>query len=257
LLKRSILGAQVPVFGIAGDQQAALFGQGCVEPGSIKNTYGTGCFIVLNTGSKPRTCRGLITTLACGPSYALEGSVFIAGAAVQYLRDSLKIISTAAESEPLARSIDSNHGVYFVPAFVGLGAPYWDMQARGAIIGLTRGSGRAEIARAALESIAYQTRDVIDAMGVPIRSLRVDGGATRNNFLMQFQADILGCEIVRPKVIATTGMGAGFLAGVGAGLWTEPKISVDRVFKPRMSTAERERLYAGWREAVAKTLRPK
>lgn len=263
LLKRGILGAEIPVFGIAGDQQAALYGQGCFDPGTVKNTYGTGCFVVLNTGHRAiRSRHGLITTLACDrngqPCYALEGSVFIAGAAIQYLRDSLRIIGTAAETEPLARSIASNNGVYFVPAFVGLGAPYWDMGARGAIVGLTRGAGRAEIARAALESIAYQTRDVIDAMkadsGLPVRALKVDGGATANAFLLQFQADVLGCKIVKPRNIATTGLGAAFLAGVGAGVWTPRElpslIVVDRTYTPKMSRAERERLYSGWQRAV-------
>src|SRR5688572_12821829 len=197
----SLLGGEIPVTGIAGDQQAALFGQCCFERGGFKNTYGTGCFAVLNTGSKPVASRhGLLTTLACdasgGPCYALEGSVFIAGAAVQYLRDSLGIIRHAADTEKLAASVKDTGGVVFVPAFVGLGAPYWDMEARGAVLGLTRGSGRAEIARAALESIAYQARDVIDAMSrdarLRLRSLRVDGGATENRFLMQFQADLLG-----------------------------------------------------------------
>lgn len=263
VLKRSILGAEIPVFGVAGDQQAALYGQGCVEPGSVKNTYGTGCFVVLHTGDKAiRSRHGLITTLACDrngrPCYALEGSVFIAGAAVQYLRDSLRILSHAAESEPLARSIASNRGVYFVPAFVGLGAPHWNMNARGAIVGLTRGTGRAELARAALESIAYQTRDVIDAMkadsGLPIRRLRVDGGATANAFLLQFQADLLNCRILRPRSIATTGLGAGFLAGVGAGVWSPREVTrlnpVDREFKPKMSRSDRDALYAGWQRAV-------
>lgn len=263
LLKREILGAEIPVFGIAGDQQAALYGQCCFEPGAVKNTYGTGCFVVLNTGQKAiRSRHGLITTLACDrngqPCYALEGSVFIAGAAIQYLRDSLRIISKAAETEPLARSIGSNNGVYFVPAFVGLGAPYWDMGARGAIVGLTRGAGRAEIARAALESIAYQTRDVIDAMksdsGLDIRALKVDGGATANAFLLQFQADVLGCRIVKPKNIATTGLGAAFLAGVGAGVWSPRElpslVAIDRRYTPKMPKAERERLYSGWQRAV-------
>jgi len=257
---RGVFGAEVPVTGIAGDQQAALFGQGCWTRGSMKNTYGTGCFLVVNTGARRiDSKRGLLTTLACGPRgeavYALEGSVFIAGAAVQYLRDSLGLIEHAAETESLARSVPSTGGVYFVPAFVGLGAPYWDMDARGAIVGLTRGSGRAELARATLEAIAYQTRDVVDAMQADarlrIRELRVDGGAVVNGFLMQFQADVLGARIVRPKNIESTSLGAAFLAGIGCGFWSRPPLSpVERAWTPRMGAREREALYAGWKRAV-------
>lgn len=247
------------VRGVAGDQQAALFGQGCFARGQMKNTYGTGCFLLANTGAKraPEK-KGLLTTIACGPKgeavYAIEGAVFIAGAVVQWLRDSLRIIGSASEIEQIAAP--SSQGVYFVPAFVGLGAPYWDMSARGAIVGLTRGSGRGEIARAALESIAYQTRDVVEAMGVPIRELRVDGGAVANDTLMQFQADVLGARIVRPKNIESTSLGAAFLAGVGLGTWTAKDIpsllEADRVFEPRMDRRTREGLYAGWREAVGR-----
>src|SRR5262249_14035334 len=213
----SVLGAPVPISGIAGDQQAALFGQGCVEPGMAKNTYGTGCFLLLNTGSEAVASRhGLLTTVACnaagGPAYALEGAVFSAGATIQWLRDGLGLLRRAHESERLARAAGSNLGVYLVPAFVGLGAPHWDADARGALVGLTRGVTRAHVVRAALESLAYQTRDVADAMaadaGVPLRALRVDGGAAANDFLMQFQADLLGVPIDRPRVVETTAMGA-------------------------------------------------
>ena len=258
----SLFGREIPLFGNAGDQQAALFGQGCVRKGAMKNTYGTGCFMMVNTGSKRLDSKaGLLTTLACGPRgetvYALEGAVFIAGAAIQYLRDSLKIIEKAEETEALAKSIPSTGGVYLVPAFVGLGAPYWDPNARGAIVGLTRGSGRAEIARAALESIAYQTRDMIEAGGVKVGELRVDGGATSNDFLMQFQADLLRARIVRPKSIGSTALGAAYLAGVGAGLWKgrdELGLDVDRVFVPKMSRKEADALFAGWKQAVGRVL---
>jgi len=258
----SLFGPEIPLFGNAGDQQAALFGQGCVRKGAMKNTYGTGCFMMVNTGPKRVDSKaGLLTTLACGPKgetvYALEGAVFIAGAAIQYLRDSLKIIEKAEETEALAKSIPSTGGVYLVPAFVGLGAPYWDPNARGAIVGLTRGSGRAEIARAALESIAYQTRDMIEAGGVKVGELRVDGGATSNDFLMQFQADLLGARIVRPKSIGSTALGAAYLAGVGAGLWRgrdELGLDVDRVFEPVMPRQEADALFAGWKQAVSRVL---
>ena len=258
----SLFGREIPIVGIAGDQQAALFGQGCVRKGSMKNTYGTGCFMMVNTGPKRMDSKaGMLTTLACGPKgetvYALEGAVFIAGAAIQYLRDSLKIIEKAEETEALATSIPNTGGVYLVPAFVGLGAPYWDADARGAIVGLTRGSGRAEIARAALESIAYQTRDMIDAGGVKVGELRVDGGATANEFLMQFQADMLGARIVRPKTTGSTALGAAYLAGVGSGLWKsrdELGLEVDRVFEPRMPRKEADALFAGWKKAVERVL---
>ncbi len=262
---RAVFGAEVPITGIAGDQQAALFGQGCWHRGSVKNTYGTGCFLVANTGERRiDSKRGLITTLAYGargePVYALEGSVFIAGAAVQWLRDGLGVIAKASDVERLARSVPSTGGVYFVPAFVGLGAPYWDMAARGAIVGLTRGSGRAEIARATLEAIAYQTRDVVDAMRddtkLPIRELRVDGGATANHLLMQFQANILDTRVIRPRNIESTSLGAALLAGLASGFWSAPPTSpVARTFTPRMKPGDREALYEGWRRAVERVRR--
>jgi len=259
---RGHFGLEIPLAGCAGDQQAALFGQGCVAPGAMKNTYGTGGFLMVNTGKKRVDSRaGLLTTLACGPRgetvFALEGAVFIAGAAIQYLRDSLRIIGSAAETEPLARSVASTGGVYFVPAFVGLGAPYWDMDARGAILGLTRGSGRAEIVRAALEAIAYQTRDMIEAGGMRVKELNVDGGAVANDFLMQFQADLLGARIMRPKNSHSTGTGAALLAGVGAGVWksrADVAPEVDRVYEPRMPRKEADRLFAGWKSAVRRVL---
>jgi glycerol kinase len=261
-----VLGAPVKIAGIAGDQQAALFGQGCVEPGMAKNTYGTGCFLLLNTGTRAVASHaGLVTTIACdasgGPAYALEGSVFVAGAAIQWLRDGLGFMTKAAESEKLAKKVDSTLGVYLVPAFVGLGAPYWDADARGALIGLTRGVGRAHVVRAALEALAYQTRDVVDAMaadaGTALSMLRVDGGAAANDFLMQFQADLLGVPVERPKLLETTAMGAAALAGLGVGFWRSPKElaqarQLDRRFRPRMRTEERESLYRGWRAAVAR-----
>ncbi|QQS45997.1 MAG: glycerol kinase GlpK [Acidobacteriota bacterium] len=261
-----LFGAPIPIAGIAGDQQAALFGQACFKPGMMKNTYGTGCFLLMNTGEKANASKtGLLTTIAWRTGrkteYALEGSVFIAGAAVQWLRDGLGIITGAAETEALAASVTDNHGVYFVPAFVGLGAPYWDQNARGAIVGLTRGASRAHIARAALEAMAYQTRDVVECMqrdsGIKARELRVDGGATRNDFLCQFQADILGIPVVRPIVTETTALGAAYLAGLAVGFWkSENEIArqwqVEKRFEPKMKKSERERLYAGWQEAVAR-----
>ena len=259
-----VLGAPVPIAGIAGDQQAALFGQGCVDAGMAKNTYGTGCFLLLNTGPRPvRSEHGLLTTIACdaqgAPAYALEGSVFIAGAAIQWLRDGLGLLRKAAESERLARSVDSSLGVYLVPAFVGLGAPYWDPEARGALLGLTRGVTRAHVVRAALESLAFQTRDVVEAMagdaGDAISTLRVDGGAAANGFLMQFQADLLGVPIERPRVVETTAMGAAFLAGLGTGFWrSQAELArarrIDRRFRPRMRPDMRDALYRGWQLAV-------
>ena len=261
---RAVFGAEVPIAGVAGDQQAALFGQACVNPGMVKNTYGTGCFLLMFTGATAvESRRGLITTIACGadgqPAYALEGSVFIAGAAIQWLRDGLKIIQKPPESEKLARQVDSTLGVYFVPAFVGLGAPYWDAEARGAIVGLTRGVSRAHIARAALESLAYQTRDVVDTMigesGRELVGIRADGGASANSFLMQFQADVLGCAVDRPKMIETTALGAALLAGLGTGFWSPSHLDRvrvrDRLFKPRLRPEQREILYQGWKRAVA------
>ncbi len=256
----------VPITGVAGDQQAALFGQACTRPGMIKNTYGTGCFLVMYVGSRPiESKNGLLTTLCChadgGPAYALEGAVFIAGAAVQWLRDGLGLLERAADSEAAARRVDSTLGAYVVPAFAGLGAPYWDADARGAIVGLTRGVTADHLVRATLESLAYQTRDVVDAMAADskkkLRVLRVDGGATANDFLMQFQADILGVPVDRPTLIESTAAGAAYLAGLGAGLWKSARElekirKVDRVFGPKMKPAERKALYEGWKKAVAR-----
>ena len=256
----------IPVTGIAGDQQAALFGQACVEPGLAKNTYGTGCFALLNTGARPAgSARGLVTTVAWTiderTSYALEGSVFVAGAAVQWLRDGLGIIATAAETQALAESVPDTGGVYLVPAFVGLGAPYWDPYARGTLVGLTRGTTRAHIARAALEAIAYQSRDVLETMmqqsGMRIQNLRVDGGAVANDFLCQFQSDILGVQVLRPTVTDTTGLGAAYLAGVGVGLWKAEELSgrwkLERRFTPMLAPTARDDAYAGWRRAVERS----
>ncbi len=260
------LPAGIPICGVAGDQQAALFGQACFEPGMVKCTYGTGAFLLMNTGTTAVQSRsGLLTTLACGPngqpSYALEGSVFVAGAAIQWLRDELGIIRSAGESEVLARSVPDNRGVYLVPAFTGLGAPYWDAEARGALLGLTRGIGKAHLARAALESIAYQTRDVVDAMasdaGRAASELRIDGGAAANDFLAQFQADILGTTVIRPKQTETTALGAAYLAGLAVGVWsTTAEIAslwqFDRRFEPTITDDLRDTLYRGWQRAVAR-----
>jgi glycerol kinase len=264
------LGEALPLAGIAGDQQAATFGQACFTPGMAKNTYGTGCFMLLNTGDQPRDSRnGLLTTIgwALGPAehprvtYALEGSVFIAGAAVQWLRDGLGIIAQSVDIERLAASVPDAGGVYVVPAFVGLGAPYWDARARGAIMGLTRGSTAAHIARAVVASMAYQTRDVMEAMiadaGVPLRAMRVDGGAAVNDALMQFQADQLGVPVQRPRVRETTALGAAYLAGLAVGYWAgEDELAahwaLDREFTPTMPADQREKLYTGWRKAVSR-----
>ena len=265
---KSYLGAGVPISGIVGDQQAALFGQGCHEPGTLKNTYGTGCFLLLNLGKKHLISKNnLLTTLACDakgqPVYALEGSVFIGGAAIQWVRDGLGLIKTSAESEKIAASVKDTDGVYLVPAFVGLGAPYWDSQARGGLVRLTRGTTKAHIVRAALESMAYQSRDLVEAMlkdaHLKLRELRVDGGACENNLLMQFQADLLNIKINRPKVIQTTAMGAAFLAGFQVGYWKSPKEfqrlrKVDRIFTPKMKEAERKKLWSGWKWAIGKVL---
>ncbi|KPV41609.1 glycerol kinase [Thiohalorhabdus denitrificans] len=258
----------IPVAGMAGDQQAALYAQQCWAPGQAKNTYGTGSFVLMNMGdSHPISEHGLLTTLCCDaegrPAYALEGAIFVTGAAVQWLRDGLGIIEDAAETEALAASLTDNEGVYLVPAFAGLGAPYWDMEARAAVLGMTRGTGRAHLARAALESMAYQTRDVVDAMnadaGTPVRELRVDGGASANNLLMQFQADLLGVPVDRPRLVETTAAGSAFLAGLSVGFWSGTEElagarSPERLFEPRMDATERERLYGGWRDAVKRTL---
>jgi glycerol kinase len=261
-----VLPAGIPISGIAGDQQAALFGQACLEPGMAKNTYGTGCFLLLNTGPRPvASTQGLLTTVAWTiggeTAYALEGAIFIAGAAVQWLRDGLGVIASAAETQALAESVPDTGGVVLVPAFVGLGAPYWDPYARGTLIGLTRGTTRAHLARAALEAIAFQTRDVLDAMtaesGVRLRSLRVDGGAAANDFLCQYQADQLGLEVVRPAMTETTGLGAAMLAGVGAGLWSLGDVArrwrPQARFAPRAEPAAREAAYRQWRRAVERS----
>jgi glycerol kinase len=254
----------IPVAGMAGDQQAALYGQGCWRPGMVKNTYGTGCFVMMNTGPElHRSSYGLLTTVCCDAhghaAYALEGSVFTTGAAIQWLRDEMGLIGSAVETEEVASRVDDTQGVYVVPAFAGLGAPYWDMEARGAIVGLTRGSGRKQIIRATLESIAYQTRDVVDAMNSdsaePIHELRADGGAGANNFLMQFQSDILGVPVIRPRLLETTAAGSAFLAGLEVGMWRDPEELIgawreDCRFEPEMDAADRERLYHGWQLAV-------
>jgi glycerol kinase len=256
--------SSVPVAGIAGDQQAALFGQMCIDPGMVKNTYGTGCFMMMNIGTKPTESKSrLLTTIAWKIGnqtvYALEGSIFIAGAVVQWLRDSLGIIKTSADVEKLAAKADSSEGVYFVPAFAGLGAPYWNQHARGTITGLTRGSTAAHIARAALDSIAYQTLDVLLAMekdsDIDIYELRVDGGATVNSNLMQFQADLLQANVVRPKITETTALGAAYLAGLAVGYWSDLKEirqqwQVDQIFYPGINSRKREELIQGWQKAV-------
>jgi len=265
---RSYLGAGIPITGIAGDQQAALFGQGCHEPGTLKNTYGTGCFLLLNLGHKHILSKNkLLTTLACDgkgqPVYALEGAVFIGGAAVQWIRDGLQLIKSSAESEAIAKKVPDTGGVYLVPAFVGLGAPYWDGHARGALVGLTRGTKREHVVRATVESMAYQTRDLVDAMlkdsHLKLKELRVDGGACKNNLLMQFQADILKVKINRPKVVETTAMGAAYLAGLQVGFWkNSAEINrirkVDKVFSPKMKDETRKLLWDGWHEAVGRVL---
>lgn len=262
-----LFGAGIPITGIAGDQQAALFGQACFEPGMLKNTYGTGCFMVMNTGEQPRASKnGLLTTIAWQigkekAQYALEGSVFIAGAAVQWLRDELGLIKSSAEIEALAKGVNDNGGVYFVPAFVGLGSPYWDAQARGIIVGLTRGANRHHLARAALEAIAYQSCDLAEAMkedlGANLAELRVDGGAAVNNLLMQFQADILDLPVIRPRTTETTALGAAYLAGLAVGYWKNlaeiaARWQEEKRFNPVLSASERARLYEEWKKAVAR-----
>jgi glycerol kinase len=262
--------AGIPIAGIAGDQQAALFGQGCFTAGTVKNTYGTGAFMLLNTGSRRIVSKyGLITTLACGargePVYALEGSVFIAGAAIQWLRDGLNILRRASDSEKVAKSVADNGGVYFVPALTGLGAPYWDPDCRGTITGITRGTRAGNIVRAGLEAVCFQTKDVLEAMrrdsGLPIRLLKVDGGAAENNLMLQFQADITGLRVIRPVVIESTSLGAAYLAGLAVKFWKNTgEISKcwrkDKVFIPRMDRVSAKSLYRGWRSAVARTLSP-
>jgi glycerol kinase len=260
-------GAEIPIAGIAGDQQAALFGQGCTAEGQAKNTYGTGCFLLMNTGREPRPSQsGLITTIGWGiegrVDYALEGSIFVTGAAVQWLRDGLELVEHAADSEAAARSVSDTGGVYLVPAFVGLGAPYWDEHARGTIVGLTRGTTREHLIRATLESIAYQTRDVVACVeadsGLALEALRVDGGASENDFLMQFQADILGVPVQRPAVLEVTALGAAALAGLAVGFWRdtadiEAGDAGRTVFDPSLTADRREALYAGWKRAVERS----
>ena len=257
---------EIPIFGVAGDQQAALFGQACFEPGMAKNTYGTGCFLLMHTGNTISPSKhGLLTTMSCSldeqPQYALEGSIFIAGAAIQWLRDGLKIIGSAPETNEMANKVKDSHEVYVVPAFAGLGAPYWDMYARGAIFGITRDTGVEHFAKATLESLAYQTRDVLEAMeqdsGMETRSLKVDGGASANDYLMQFQSDINNVSVERPEVIETTAMGAAYLAGIKLGIWSPSDITdrrkVDKEFTPQMDEALRTQLYAGWKKAVERS----
>ena len=269
MLDASVLGREIPVTGMAGDQHASLFGQACLKPGDIKNTYGTGCFMLMNTGNQPvKSENGLLTTMAWRiggkPVYALEGSVFMGGATIQWLRDELKIITHAAESESLAQSVTGTGGVYLVPAFTGLGAPWWDMYSRGTLVGMTRGTGRAHIVRAALEAIAYQSADLMDAMirdgGRRPEQLQVDGGASANAFLMQFQADISGIPVVRPRVLETTALGAALLAGLGAGVYSglEETARVwqkDLEFTPHMDEATRLLNLKGWHRAVERSLR--
>lgn len=261
-------GAQIPISGIAGDQQAALFGQACHAPGMAKNTYGTGCFMLMNTGTQPIASEsGLLTTIAWGLGekvyYALEGSVFIAGAAVQWLRDGLKIVDDAKDTAYIASKVADTGGVYVVPAFAGLGAPYWDMYARGAIFGLTRGTSKAHLVRATLEALAYQTKDVLSAMEkdakLPLSKLRVDGGASNNDFLMQFQADMLGVTVERPSITETTALGAAYLAGLAVGFWQPAEISanwqLEHSFEPEMTAELREKHYRGWQKAVERSMK--
>lgn len=256
--------ASIPIMGIAGDQQAALFGQTCFEPGMAKNTYGTGCFMLMNTGEKPaKSEHGMLTTIAWGiddkVEYALEGSVFVAGSAIQWLRDGLKMIESAPQSEELAREVSDSEGVYVVPAFVGLGAPYWKPDAKGAVFGLTRGTTKAHFVRATLDSLAYQSLDIIEAMtldsGIELQKLKVDGGAVKNNLLMQFQSDILGVPVERPMISETTALGAAYLAGLAAGFWKSKEelranYLVDRTFVPEISGDKRKELLEGWKRAV-------
>ncbi len=264
---KELFGEEIPIAGMAGDQQSALFGQLCFQEGMVKNTYGTGCFMLMNTGEKAVTSNnGLLTTIAWGVDnkveYALEGSIFVAGASIQWLRDELKIINDAEDSEYFAGKVEDTNGVYVVPAFTGLGAPYWDMYARGAIFGLTRGANKNHIIRATLESIAYQTKDVIGSMiedsEINLTALKVDGGATANNFLMQFQSDILDVNVERPEVTETTALGAAYLAGLAVGFWKSKgeisqNWSINRKFKPQMNDEKRNELYSGWKKAIERS----
>ncbi len=260
----NLIGGRIPISGAAGDQQSALFGQCCFAPGDVKNTYGTGCFLLMHTGNRPvRSGHGLLTTIAVNPDgtpgYALEGSVFVAGAAIQWLRDEVQILNSAPESERYCLSVPDTNGVYVVPAFTGLGAPYWDPYARGAVLGLTRGAGKAHLIRATVESLAYQVSDVIHAMemdsGMKLNALRVDGGASANNFLMQFQADLLNVQVVRPSCIETTALGAAYLAGLAVGFWRDAdeirkNWQMQRVFSPEITEGYRQKLLKGWQRAV-------
>ncbi len=262
--KSHFFGHAAPIAGIAGDQQAALFGQACFESGMVKNTYGTGCFMLMNTGDKAvKSEHGLLTTIAWGidgkVEYALEGSIFVAGSAIQWLRDGLRMFRNSSDSEKYAKRVESTEGVYVVPAFVGLGTPYWDSEVRGAVFGLTRGTEKEHLIRATLESLAYQTKDVLDAMeadsGISLKMLRVDGGAVGNDFLMQFQADLLNVPVERPMISETTALGAAYLAGLAVGFWTDrseitANWNLDRPFEPKMEQQQREDLYAGWQKAV-------
>lgn len=265
--EESILGAGIPIAGAAGDQQAALFGQCCFAEGEVKNTYGTGCFLLMNTGKRAVESKsGLLTTIAASANgeiqYALEGSVFVAGAVIQWLRDELRMIKTAAQTEEYCLAVEDAGGVYVVPAFTGLGAPYWDPYARGTIVGLTRGTSKEHLIRASVESLAYQVADVIEAMekdaGIRLKTLKVDGGACANNFLMQFQADILNTQVARPECIETTALGAAYLAGLATGYWKDPKDvcenwALQRTFSPQMGPEQRERLLFGWKKAVRRS----
>lgn len=268
LTDKSIVGAEIPISGVAGDQQASLFGQTCFDVGCAKNTYGTGCFILMNIGNKPISSKNnLITTIAWvigdEVKYALEGSVFNAGSVIQWIRDEMGLIRTSAESQVEAEKVKDTNGVYLVPAFTGLGAPYWDMYARGAVLGITRGTKREHLIRAALESIAYQSMDVLEVMkldsGIELKELKVDGGASANDFLMQFQSDMLNINIKRPVITETTALGAAYLAGLGEGIWQSKEElskdwSLNRLFVPKMDSQEREKRYSGWKKAVSKSL---
>ncbi|RKR14549.1 glycerol kinase [Maribacter vaceletii] len=262
-----IKGVKIPIASVLGDQQAALFGQACLKKGEAKNTYGTGCFLLMNTGKKPQySNNGLLTTIAWGlegkVTYALEGSIFIAGAAVQWLRDEMRLIESAKETQQIAEDLEGENPVYVVPAFAGLGAPYWDMYSKGAIFGLTRDTGSRHIIKATLDSLAYQTRDILDAMqadaGFNLKRLKVDGGAAANNYLMQFQSNLLNKEVVRPKSIESTALGAAYMAGITVGIWTQEDVleskNVDQVFEPTFTKKQRKKMYKGWKKAVKRTM---